>query len=191
VPRHTAEEAAATRRTIIEEAVRIASTDGLEGATLGRVAAEAHVSKPGLLHHFTGKVDLQLAALDEAVAIFRASVWDPVAALAPGGERLTALMESWITYLEGDVFPGGCFLTAASTEWDGRGGPVRSQVKATLDLWHSVLVGEARAAGYDDPEQIAFELGAIAVGLNGRRQLHRDEMAGARARRAVARILAG
>jgi AcrR family transcriptional regulator len=189
VPRRSAAEAQKTRESIVERAVDVASLEGLEGLTIGRLAGELDLSKAGVIGHFGSKEALQLAALEQAVAVFRHTVWDPAAAAEPGLPRLRAVAEAWISYLEGDVFPGGCFLTAASTEWDGRAGPVRDRVAGTMDLWLGVLAREARAAGFEDPGQVAFELNAIAMGLNQRLQLHGDRTAPERARRAVTRVL--
>jgi AcrR family transcriptional regulator len=196
-PRRSASDALATRDAIVAAAVDRASTDGLEGITIGRLADELAMSKAGVIGHFGSKQALQLEAVAEANAIFRREVWDPVAHRPPGLVRLRALLDRWFAYLEGDVFPGGCFITAASTEFDGRDGPVRDAVADSIRRWHGVLEREARAAVADgdlpagaDPAQIAFELGAIGPALNQARQLLGDGGAGKRARRAVDRILA-
>ena len=189
MPRRSVAEAQKTRESIVERAVDVASLEGLEGLTIGRLAGELEMSKAGVIGHFGSKEALQLAALEQAVAVFRHTVWDPAAAEEPGLPRLRAVAEAWISYLEGDVFPGGCFLTAASTEWDGRSGPVRDLVVGTLDLWHRVLAREAREAGFEDPKQVAFELNCVAMGLNQALQLQGDARAPDRARRAIARVL--
>ncbi|WP_425569410.1 TetR family transcriptional regulator C-terminal domain-containing protein [Nonomuraea salmonea] len=36
--------------------------------------------------------------------------------------RLRALCAAWVSYLERQVFPGGCFFVAAAHEFDGRPG---------------------------------------------------------------------
>ena len=92
------------------------------------------------------------------------------------------MCEAWAAYLDGDVFPGGCFLTAASFEFDGRSGPVRDAIESAMDLWLRVLARDARTAVENgdlppgtDPEQVAFELNALAVGANQSRQLQGAE----------------
>src|SRR3712207_6256551 len=97
------------------------------------------MSKAGVIGHFGSKEALQLAALEQAVAIFTREVWDRAASEERGLPRLRAIADAWVSYLQRDVFPGGCFLTAASCEWDGRDGPVRDRVVGTMDLWLSVL----------------------------------------------------
>ena len=195
-PRRSAAEAAGTRAAIVGRAVVVGSVDGLEGLTIGRLADDVGMSKSGLIRHFGSKEGLQIAALDAAVEIFTREVWEPAEGAQRGLARLRAICEAWFSYLERDVLPGGCFLTAAASEWDGRGGPVADATRAAWARWLRVLAGEARSAidagelaAGEDPAQIAFELNAIAMGLNNARQLHGDPAALEHARRAVQRVL--
>ncbi|UNO43504.1 TetR/AcrR family transcriptional regulator [Streptomyces sp. MST-110588] len=197
-PRKSAAEARRTRHRIIERSVAIASVEGLEGLTIGRLATDLEMSKAGVLGHFGTKQALQLAALEEASAIFSRTVWEPAAPSAPGLTRLRAICEAWITYLERerDTFPGGCFFTTASVEFDARGGPVRDTVARLLILWRRRLIGELRRAveagelpPATDPEQIAYELLGIYMALNQAIQLFADPTAPDRTRRAVNRLL--
>ena len=195
-PRSSAAEASRTREAIVAEVVSRASVEGLEGITIGTVADGLGMSKAGVVGPFGSKRELQLAALEGAIEIFRAEVWERAAASSPGLDRLRAIAEHWISYLERDVFPGGCFLTAAAAEFDGRPGRVRDAVSATLRRWGAVLEAEARTAiehgdldPGTDPAQVAFELNAIAMAVNQARQLRADPDAGRRGRIAMARAL--
>lgn len=195
-PRRSAAEAAETRQTIVARAVAVASTDGLEGLTIGRLAGDLSMSKAGVIGHFGSKERLQLAALEGAIAIFTRTVWEPLAGRPAGLARLLAICDAWVAHLESGVFPGGCFLTAASTEFDGRDGPVRDRVAEALGLWRSVIEHDVRvavAAGElpeaTDPAQVWFECNALAMGLNQALQLFSDEGAPERARRAMRRAV--
>ena len=176
------------------EAVDRASIDGLEGITIGKLAGTLRMSKAGVIGQFGSKEELQLATLRAAADRYREHVWEPASSKPEGIARLRAIARSWMSYLEGDVFPGGCFLTAASTEFDGRPGPVRDEVCRTLALWHRVLEREAKLAIEagdleGDPAQIAFEMNAIAMAVNQARQLRDDPAAARRGRAAMKRIL--
>ena len=186
-PRRSVEEASRTRRRLVERATHMASTEGLEGLTVGRVAEAASLSKSGVTRHFPTKEQLQLSAFSYAVELFTEDVWAPVASQPPGLPRLLALCEAWMDHLAGETFPGGCFLTAASAEFDGRSGPVRDAVAATLERWLGVLAGEARIAieaGDLAPETdagaLAYQLNALALMANQARQLLGDDDAPAR-----------
>lgn len=196
-PRRSAAAAAGTRTAIVERALELGSLEGLEGLTIGRLAGDVGMSKSGLIRHFGSKEGLQLAALGAATDLFQREIWEPVADEPPGLARLRALCEGWVSYLERDLLPGGCFLTAAASEFDGRGGPVREATRKAWARWLRVLEREVSAAieagelpADTDPEQVAFELNGIVMGLNNALQLHDDRTAPARARRAIDRVLA-
>ncbi|TMR16542.1 TetR/AcrR family transcriptional regulator [Nonomuraea turkmeniaca] len=197
-PRKSAAEALGTRSAILDRSVAIASLEGLEGLTIGRLAGELGMSKSGVLGHFGSKEALQLAVLDRAADIFLAEVWVPARPAAPGLHRLRELCEAWISYLDRGVFPGGCFFVAAAHEFDGREGPVRDAIEARFDGWRGRLRKEARRAAEagdlpvgTDAEQLAFELLGLIMALNHSIQLHRDPEAAGRARRAVHARLSG
>jgi len=195
-PRRSAVEARQTRAAILDRAVDVASIEGLEGLTTGRLAKHLRMSKAGVFGHFGTKEALQLAALSQAIEVFRRTVWQPAADLQPGLPRLAAICDSWIAYLTGNTFPGGCFLTAASCEFDGRPGPVRDAIAGALARWQRRLEHEAATAIDEgdlpteaNPAQVAFELNAVAMGVNQSLQLHRDTATPYLARSAMRRIL--
>src|SRR5436305_968046 len=103
---------AQTRDTILSHAVGVASSEGLEGLTIGRLAGDLGLSKSGLFRHFGSKEELQLATVALAADIFKREVVDPVSETEPGAERLRALCERYLGYLERQVFPGGCFWSS-------------------------------------------------------------------------------
>ena len=191
-PRKSGAAALGTRSAILDRSVGLASLEGLDGLTIGRLAAELHMSKSGVLGHFGSKEALQLAVLERAGEVFRAEVWEPVIPVEPGLPRLRALCETWISYLERGVFPGGCFFAAAAHEFDGREGAVRDQVAARFDAWRARLGKETRravAAGDlaadTDPDRLAFELLGMVMALNHVMQLHHDRRAAGWTREAV------
>ncbi|WP_101385585.1 MULTISPECIES: TetR/AcrR family transcriptional regulator [Kitasatospora] len=198
-PRKSVADTRRTRERIIDRSVAIASVDGLEGLTIGRLATDLGMSKAGVLGHFGTKEALQLAALDGASAIFMRLVWEPAADAAPGLTRLTAVLEAWNRYLETErgAFPGGCLFTTAAIEFDARTGAVRDAVARLYRFWRRRLVADLRIAVARgelpvtaDPEQLAYELIGAYLALNQAIQLERDSAAPDRTRRAVARLLA-
>jgi AcrR family transcriptional regulator len=169
-----------TRRAILRKAVNIASVEGLEGLTIGKLASVLRISKSGLFAHFGSKKDLQCAVIDEARQIFVDRVVSP-ADRFQGLQRLRALCENWLSYGEEKVFPGGCFFSAASLEFDDRPGPVREQIVALMKRWLGNLeqaARDAQAAGEiakdADVRQLAFEIQALAMGANWSSRLFRD-----------------
>jgi AcrR family transcriptional regulator len=185
-----------TREAIIARAVDVASVEGLEGVTIGRLASDLGMSKAGVIGHFGSKADLQLAALDAASQAFVEAVWEPAADREPGLERLLAICDAWIDHVARSPYEGGCFWTAASAEFDTRGGPVHEAVQRRGRRWHKVLRAEIATAieagqlpADLEPDQAVFELEAVPMGLNQSLQLFGDKRAPARARRAMRRAL--
>jgi len=181
---------AATRAAILDRAVDLASVEGLDGLTIGRLAAELEMSKSGLFSHFGSKQELQLATVDAAARRFSHSVIEPVAGVPAGSARLRAMAEAYLDHLEGDAYSGGCFWGAASAEYDDRPGPVRDAVAAALGRWLGELEHQAARAGLAEPDRVAFELYALVMGANSRYRLAGDRRVFAYARHAVDRLLA-
>ncbi|MFJ9946611.1 TetR/AcrR family transcriptional regulator [Kitasatospora sp. NPDC091207] len=198
-PRRSVAEARRTRSSILRRGLDLASVEGLEGLTIGRLATDLSMSKSGVLGHFGTKETLQLAVVDEAVALFVREVVLRAAAVGaePGLPRLLVQCEAWVSYLERDLLPGGCFFTAVTSEFDDREhGPVRSAVAAKNAVWQRELRHQAElaiAAGQlpadPDADQVVFELTGQVLALNHARRLYRDAAAPARTRRAMRRLL--
>jgi AcrR family transcriptional regulator len=180
----------ATRAAILDRAVDLASVEGLEGLTIGHLAAELEMSKSGLFAHFGSKQELQLAMVDAAAARFRRAVIEPATAAPEGAPRLAALVDAYLAHLDSDAYSGGCFWVSTSAEFDDRPGPVRDAIAAALDAWLGVLEHQARLAGLEDPDRVAFELYALVMGANSRYRLSGDRRVFVQARAAIERLLA-
>jgi AcrR family transcriptional regulator len=174
-----------TRRLILRRATEIASVDGLEGLSIGRLATELDISKSGLFAHFGSKEELQLATVRAARAIFVEEVVRPALAVPPGAERLWLLCEGWLSYSRRRVFPGGCFFQAVQAEFGSRPGRVRDAVADAGIDWGALLEVTAAEAGVDDPAQLTFEVIAFLEAANVASVLHDDHAAYDRARTAL------
>jgi AcrR family transcriptional regulator len=181
-----------TRKAILERAVHIASAEGLEGLTIGRLALELSISKSGLFAHFGSKEDLQVATVETARAIFINEVVRPAFESAQGLVRLWKLCDIWLAYVQSGVFRGGCFFAAAAAEFDGRPGPVRDRIAEIMKEWLATLrntIIEAQNAGQLDKKidatQLAFEVNSLELGANWAFQLYGDTRAFTRAREAI------
>jgi AcrR family transcriptional regulator len=181
-----------TRESILGEAARLATVEGLEGLSIGGLAGETGMSKSGLYAHFGSKQELQLATIGSARETFIAEVLRPALAEPKGLQRLLAACDGFLSHVERRVFPGGCFFAAASAEMGTRPGPVRDAVAAQQRDWLKLLerlareaeeLGEVPKGG--DPAQLAFELNALLVAANTSFILQGDKRVFKRARAAV------
>ncbi|HYY19685.1 MAG TPA: TetR/AcrR family transcriptional regulator [Streptosporangiaceae bacterium] len=182
-----------SRARVVEQAAKLATVEGLEGLSIGRLADAAGLPKSSVHALFGSKEELQLATINAARDSFITEVTGPAfRTTQPGRERLLALCEGYLSYVERRVFPGGCFFVAASAEVGAQAGRVHDEVARIQQQWRDLLAAEARAAvgqaelpdGTDDT-QLAFELGVILAGTNLVSVLHDDLHAISRARTAI------
>ena len=184
-----------TRAVILKAALKHASVAGFEALTIGVLAAETGLSKSGLFAHFGSKEELQIATLDEAVRRFNEVALMPALAAPRGLKRLTALVESWLTWTQRCDLKG-CPMMTAAQEFDDKSGPVREAVVEHMQRLNDGLVKSIQAAIINgelaadtDAEQIAFEMFGIISSTYRSRNLFQDKNANLRARKAFARLM--
>lgn len=185
-----------TRVAILSEAARLATLEGLEGLSLGQLAGATKMSKSGLYAHFGSKQELQLATIEAARATFVEEVVQPGLEAPAGRARLLAVCDAFLSHIEREVFPGGCFFSAAAAEVGTRRGRVRDAVATQQREWLELLerlAREAQEAGEldpgEDPAQLAFELNALLVAANTAFLLQGDRDSLDRTHAAIARRL--
>jgi AcrR family transcriptional regulator len=172
VARKTRADGERSRHKILDAAAKLATTEGLEGLSIGRLADHIGMSKSGLYAHFGSKEELQLATIETAGEIFEAEVIAPAAEATTPLAKIEVLCEQFLSHLERRVFPGGCFFASAAAEFDTHPGPVRERIAEFQHDWTdqlTQLVSEAQAAGQlraEDPNQLAFELNAHLLMAN-------------------------
>ncbi|WP_047524239.1 TetR/AcrR family transcriptional regulator [Microbacterium sp. ZOR0019] len=170
----------ASRRIVLDSATDLASVEGLDGLTIGRLAEASGSSKSSIATLFRSKEGLQLATVEAAREIFTAQIVEPAREHPRGVHRLAALLRNSLAYSKERVFAGGCFFAATAADVDSKSGPVSDAVRAALVDWygyleaqirHAVAVGEIDA----DAEILAFELVALNEEANARSLLMDDE----------------
>jgi AcrR family transcriptional regulator len=159
-----------TRAQILSAAVEQASASGFESLTIGSLAEKTGLSKSGLFAHFGSKLELQLAALDEAARQFTEQVFMPALKAPRGVKRLKALFEGWVAWPQRASLPGGCPIDAASREYQHQPGPMRDAVIDRQRLLDRELTKAVRLAvetgefkENTDCRQVAFEMLSIIL----------------------------
>lgn len=185
---------AVTRAMLLDLAARMASRVGLEGLTIGELAAAAGMSKSGVFAHFGAREDLVRQTLDRVAERFTDAVFLPSLRSPRGLPRLQALVDAWIGWIQ--AHPEGCVFIGAALEYDGRPGPMRAHVAALAARWHRAIehatalaVEQGHLSADTDPTLVAFQLQALMDGLHHAR-LYRPADAVELARRGVADLLA-
>src|SRR6516225_372872 len=179
--RHQRADGERTRAAILSAAVSLATVEGLEGLSIGHLAAAIGMSKSGLYAHFGSKLELQLATVEEAERIFDGEVVQHALAARPGRAQLAAACEAYFSYLQRRVFPGGCFFAVTALEMGTRPGPVRDRVAVIQSGFTALLRSFAATAleqhelpAREDPDRLAFELHAILLAADTKFVLHDD-----------------
>src|SRR3954447_2576192 len=162
-----------SRATILTAAGKLATVDGLDGLTIGRLADHIGMSKSGLYAHFGSKEELQLATIGHAEEVFDDDVILPAQRAKSGLPRLDAYCEHFISHVQSAVFPGGCFFISAMTEFDARPGTLRDRIATYIGGWTARLRDEAVRAQQrgeldpsTDPDQLIFEIQSALVLAN-------------------------
>lgn len=124
-----------TKKQILEEAMKIASTLGIQGITIGELAKKVGMSKSGLFAHFANKDNLQLEILTMASEHFVETVFKPAFKKDVGIPRLEAMFNNWLIFLNDDsTLPGGSIFISASFELDDRPGVLKDFVQKSQEL---------------------------------------------------------
>jgi AcrR family transcriptional regulator len=163
---------ARSRRAIVRHAVDIASLEGLNGLSLGRLATDLGLSKSGVQTLFGTKENLQLATAESARELFHDAVVHPAVETRRGTARLRALIEGWIAYAQAPLFPGGCFWAANLPDFDSRPGQVRDVLIRHQRDWRGLIAAELRHAADTggiadlDTDLAAFQIDAVLMAAN-------------------------
>jgi AcrR family transcriptional regulator len=181
-----------TRGAILKGATELATLEGLEGLSIGRLADHIGMSKSGLYAHFGSKEELQLATIEEAQAIFEREVVAPMLEQPEGVARVLGFADAYLSYLQRHVFPGGCFFASANTELDTHEGQVRDKLRALkaegLEAFADMIRDAQTRGEVDanaDADQLAFEIDALLDGANAHFVMFDSDEPLERARRAI------
>ena len=178
-----------TRQAILEHAIGLARQVGLEGLTIGRLAADLDLSKSGLFAHFQSKEALQVQVLEAAAARFVELVVQPSLAVGRGEPRIRDLFDRWLDWEGRQLTPGGCIFVQASAELDDREGPVRDRLVQLQKSWLAAIATTVRGAMREghfkarlDADQFTHELNGIILAYHHAARLLKDRAAESRAR---------
>jgi len=186
-----------TRQEIIDRALALAGEAGLEGLSLGVLAAGMNLSKSGLFAHFRSKEALQVEVVEKAIDDFVKGVVRPAIKAARGEPRVRSLFEHHLAWIRGPENSGSCFFMALTQEYDDRPGSVRDLLVQSQRDWYATLARAARVAVEEghfraglDTEQFAYEMVGIAMVFQQVHKLLDNPRAEERARNAFEVLLA-
>ena len=170
-----------SRQAILRTALEEARKTGLEGLTIGSLADVLQRSKSGVFAHFGSREDLLLAVIEEGARQFVDEVFVPALKEKRGLPRLRALFRNWLERVA-QIEVGGCLFVAGAAEFGNVEGPVKDKIAELQGQWRTQLARaisltvETSPKSKADPEQLAFELFSLVLGVH-----HDARMFGAKA----------
>jgi AcrR family transcriptional regulator len=129
---------AMTKAVIVDQALKIASSQGLEGLTVGHLAEVLAMSKSGVFSHFGSREELQLAVVREYYRRFEARVFQPALQEPRGLARLQKMINLWMQTSIQEL-SAGCIFISGAVEFDDRPGPVRDELVRSVQTWRAAL----------------------------------------------------
>ncbi len=184
-----------TRAAIVEAALALAASRGLEGLTIGALAERMQMSKSGVFAHFGSREDLQIAVLGAYERRFVEDILAPALRERRGLPRLRAIFGRWIDRSALEA-ASGCIWVSGASEYDDRPGAVREELVAMVRSWQRELsraivqaIETGELAANTDPADLVFDLYGVILVLHHDARLLNNPTAATRARRAVERLL--
>jgi len=147
-----------TKRNIIEKSLQLFSVKGYYNTSISDILAATRLTKGGLYGHFASKAEIWQSVYDEAVSVWRETVFSGVRDRSDPLTRISTFIENDLRdYLGGDVFEGGCFFLNMLVELSGQSDPMSKQI-----LRGFVRISKLIQAWLDE----AADLGLLKPGLN-------------------------
>jgi AcrR family transcriptional regulator len=185
-----------TLTAILDTALQMAATEGLESLTIGEVAKRLGLSKSGVFSRVGSREALQRAVLDEYDRRFLQDVFVPAMREARGLPRLNAIMRLWLQRARDVEIRQGCIYCAGAFEFDDREGPLRDALLDGVMRWRAALkrtviqaIDEGHLQSDTDADQLVFEMDALFTGLMRDARFLRDPKATDRAWAAWQRLV--
>jgi len=185
-----------TLAAIVDAALDMAASQGMESLSLGEVARRLGISKSGVFSRVGSREALQRAVLDEYDRRFVEAVFTPAMQAPRGLPRLDALVGNWITRAANVDTHTGCIYVAGAFEYDDFDTPLRERLQENVQRWRAALertAVQALEAGHlrpdTDARQLVFEVYSLMVGLMHDARFLRDPEAPERVRLAYRRLI--
>ena len=162
-------------------ATSLATVDGLEGLSIGHLAAAIGMSKSGLYAHFGSKQELQLATVQEAGRIFADEVVQPALAARAGPGPAGGGVRGVLRASAAPHLPRRLLLRRRGA---GDGHPPRAgqgahrrlpvRVRGVIRGFAATAIEQHELPATDDPDRLAFELNGIILAADTNFVLHDD-----------------
>lgn len=187
----------ATRMAILEQALDIASSDGLQAITFGVLAEHMKMARSGVFAHFGSREKLVLDVLDLYHARFAQLVFFPSLRKSRGLPRLRSMFDLW-----SECFVVGgdrdCIFISAAARAHHQEDAVRDKLGELMQDWKNALhrcVVQAMEAGQlrqdADAWQMVYEIYGLVLALHHETRFMKAPRSMERARLGLERVIEG
>lgn len=162
-PRPRQERAVATEERILDAAEVLFAQEGFEAVTTKQLAAASGVATGALYHHFSGKDELYVVALERALARHSAVPAELLDSARDSTERLTGVIEWWVDILLGDeTFRLLLSREILSPRVDEPGNLFHTVFRDAIDVFTSAVTAAIPNA---DPNEAVAAVFSLSYGL--------------------------
>ncbi len=163
---------ALTRAAILDVALGLAASNGLEGLTIGIIAEQMKMSKSGIFAHFGSREDLQVEVVREYFRRIQTNVFRPALLEAKGLPRLQRMIDLWMQTRIREL-NAGCVFISGAAEFDDRPGAVRDALVSSVQTWRAALtqaiqqaieVGDLKKTC--EPDVMLFQIYSFVLGVH-------------------------
>lgn len=161
-----------TKSLILDAALEISSTAGLEGLTIGVLADKVGMSKSGVFAHFGSREELQVEVVRAYHQSFQELVFVPALLKPKGLARLNYMISAWLKMSVSED-TSSCFFISGAAEFDDRRGIVRDELVNSVQQWRAALlraIKESIAVGHlqkkTDAQALLFQIYSIVLGAH-------------------------
>ncbi|MDJ0811108.1 MAG: TetR/AcrR family transcriptional regulator [Desulfobacterales bacterium] len=161
-----------TRQRIVAEALPLFSVKGYFNTSISDILSATQLTKGGLYCHFQSKEDIWYAVYDEAVRIWRHTVFRDLRAVSDPLERIQKTCDNvLIRYLEGEIFDGGCFFVNMLVELSGQSAAMSRHILKGFVGFAKLFQNWLKEADYNGQLRMGLDFKEVAnfivITLNG------------------------
>jgi TetR/AcrR family transcriptional repressor of nem operon len=161
-----------TKQKVIDKSLHLFSVKGYYNTSINDILEATNLTKGGLYGHFKSKEDIWYAVDDQAVAIWKDSVFKNIKDIKDPLKRIeNALDNDLRNYIGKDVFEGGCFFLNMLVELSGQSAIMSNHVLKGMIGFSEIINQWLKEAHDKDMLKSGLDFNDIAnfivVALNG------------------------
>jgi TetR/AcrR family transcriptional regulator, transcriptional repressor for nem operon len=128
-----------TKAKIIQQAAELFNQQGYAGSSISDIMRVTGLQKGGIYNHFSSKDELALLAFDYAIAQIRKYYKIALRDKRHAIERLQAIIDTFLKYVDNPPIKGGCPLLNTAVESDDAHPALRKRTQQAMNSWRDMI----------------------------------------------------